>query len=196
MKHRPLAAVAAAAVTVTVLAGCDTKVGAAATVGSQTIRESEVEQYLTDKAKPIPSQGGTIIPRSYVLQDLILQTLLTKALAAHGGVPSAATLRNVEDQLKQGRTAKELSAGYTRYGFEAKAAEFDFRVHALESLLGNRTKAQTIAALAKTVNDLHVPVSVNRRYGAWDPASLSISTSNGAGLPSIVKLQPSPALQP
>ena len=196
MKHRPLAVLAAAAVAATVLAGCDTKVGAAASVGSTTIRESKVGQYLTDKAKPIPAQGGTIIPRSYALQALILDDLLNRALVAHGGAPSEASIRNAETQLKQGQSAATLAKGYTQYGFKATMAEFDYRVHALESVLAARTRSQSFASLVKVVNALHVPVSVNSRYGAWDPASLSISTSAKAGVPPMVSLQPSPAAQP
>jgi hypothetical protein len=196
VKHRPLAVVAAAAVAAAVLAGCDSKVGAAASVGSQTIRESQIAPYLTDRAKPIPTQGGgTVVPRSYVLQDFVLESLLTSALAAHGGVPSTAQIARAATQLKQGRSTAEIVAGYTRYGFTAKMAAFDYRVHALESLLGSRTRAQNIQALARTVNAQHVPVSVSRRFGSWDPSTLSIATSSRDGLPGMVSLQPSPALQ-
>jgi hypothetical protein len=73
--------------------------------------------------------------------------------------------------------------------------ELDYRVHALEQLLGNRVKASTIQALAKVVNAEHIPVSVSRRYGAWDPTTLSISTGTHAGVPPMVSLQPSPAAQ-
>jgi hypothetical protein len=196
VKYRPLIALAAAAVAATALAGCNTKVGAAATVGSQTIRESQVNRYLTAKAKPIPTQNGTIVPRSYVLQDLILQELMMRGLAAHGGSPSNATVAKVITQLKQGQSDAQVAAGYTRYGFTPQMAAFDYRVHALESLLGNRTRSRDLPALAKAVNRMNVPVSVSRRFGAWDPATLSISTSNGAGLPKMVSLQPSPQSQP
>jgi hypothetical protein len=196
VKHRPVAVLAAAAVAATVLAGCDTKVGAAATVGGKTIPESQVNQYLTAKARPIPTQGGTVVPRSYALEALVLQELLLRSLAAHGGTPSAATIKATEVQLRQGQSPTAVRAGYTRYGFAPKMAEFDYRVHALEQLLGNRTKAANIQALAKVVNAQHIPVSISRRYGKWQPSTLSIATSNGAGLPNMVKLQPTPALQP
>jgi hypothetical protein len=196
VKFRPFVALAAAAVAATGLAGCDTKVGAAATVGSHTIRESQVNQYLTANAKPIPTQSGTIVPRSYVLQDLIREELVRRSLARHGGTPSKATLTQLEQQLKQGRSDAAVAAGYTRYGFTRAMAAYDFRVNALEQLLANRVHAQNLPALVKVINTLRVPVSVSRRYGAWDASSLSISTSNGAGLPNVVSLQPSPQAQP
>jgi hypothetical protein len=196
VKYRPLVPLAAAAVAVTVLAGCDTKVGAAATVGSSTIRESQVNRYLTAKAKPIATQGGSIVPRSYVLQDLIRQDLMLRGLARNGGVPGNKTVAQVETQLKQGRSDAEVEAGYVRYGFTRSMAALDFRVNALESLLANRTKARDLPTLAKVVNKMGVPVSVNSRYGAWTPTSLAVATSNGAGLPSVVSLQPTPQAQP
>jgi hypothetical protein len=192
-KLTALAAVAGA--TVLGLTGCDSKIGTAAVVGHDHIKDSDVSQYLTANAKPfsVQSQSGapqTIVPRSYVLTALIREELFSKALAkTSDGIPSDSVVASAEQQLTQGASKAQQEKQYTQYGFTGSFAALDLRDSALEGLLAQRVGATTDAGpIFKAIEDLHLPVSVSGRYGSWDESSLSLKTDPADGAPSFVQL--------
>ncbi len=189
-----LAAAVGAALAVAGLAGCDSKIGAAAVVGGHHIRDSEVSSYLTAAAIPFTVQTNTgapatIVPRSYVLTALIREQLFTKALQANGGVPSSGDINSTEQQFTQGAPRAQQQKQYTKYGFKASFAAVDLRDSALETILAQRVKATSDPKpLLDAINNLHAGITVSGRYGTWDPSQLSVSSRPSDGAPSFVQL--------
>jgi predicted small secreted protein len=196
VRFRKLAVVAVAALAVTGLAGCNTKVGAAAVVDGHRISDSDVTKYLTPKAKPFQLQNSsgtsqTIEPRSYVLQTYILGRLFRCALAATtGGLPTEAELAAADKQITQSQTPAQTQAQYTKYGFKASFAALDIRNSTYEAVLAQRLNATTDAGpILNEIKKLKMPVSVSARYGSWDASTLSLSSGPTDGLPSFVTLE-------
>ncbi|MGH8962599.1 MAG: hypothetical protein ACRDWT_15665 [Jatrophihabitantaceae bacterium] len=197
MRFRKLAVLAVAAIAVTGLSACNTKVGAAAYVGGHRISDSNVEQYLTPKAVPfqLSSQSGssqTIVPRSYVLQTLILGRLFNRALAdTKGGQPTESQLSAADKSLAQGATQAQQQQQYTKYGFKSSFAALDIRNTTLETILAQRTGATSDAKpIFAEISKLKIPVNVNSRYGSWSPSTFSLTSDPSAGLPSFVTIHP------
>lgn len=194
MRFRKLAVLVVAAVAVTGLTSCTTKVGAAAVVDGHRISDSDVNHYLTAQSVPfsVSSQSGsaqTIVPRSYVLQSLILGTVFGQALAeTKGGTPTEAELAATEQSLAQGATPEQQAEQYTKYGFTSPFAAVDIRNSTLEGILAQRVGVQTEAALFAEITKLKIAISVSSRYGSWDAATFSLSSGPGAGAPSFVTL--------
>ena len=192
-KLTALAAVAGA--TVLGLTGCDSKIGTAAVVGHDHIKDSDVSQYLTSNAKPfsVQSQSGapqTIVPRSYVLTALIREELFSKALAkTSDGIPSDSVVASAEQQLTQGASKAQQEKQYTQYGFTASFASLDLRDSALEAILAQRVGATSDAGpLLAAIAKLHLGISVSGRYGTWDTSQLGLETDPSDGAPGFVSL--------
>jgi hypothetical protein len=186
---------AVAALAVTGLSACRTNVGSAAVIGGHHISDTDITKYLTPQAKPFQvagqSTGGsqTIVPRSYVLQTLILGRLFEQALAdTKGGLPSEGELSAADQQVTQGATKEQEEAQYTKYGFKAPFAKLDVRNSTYEAILAQRLGAtQDAGPILKEIKKLNIPVSVSGRYGTWDSSTLSLSDEPTAGLPSFVR---------
>ncbi len=125
---RVVGVLAAAVLAVTGLSACQSKVGAAAFVGSTRISESTVSKYVASTAKPqVSDQTGALdSPRSDVLGALIEDALFTRLLKSEPeGAPTAAQLDAAGVAVLAGSSYSSLAAlqdavvvgGYTRaYG--------------------------------------------------------------------------------
>lgn len=198
MRVRLLTAVAVAALAVTALSACTTKVGAAAIVDGNRISESEVTHYLTSRAEQVPTQnaaGGatTVSPRAYVLDTLINTELATRILAkTPAGIPPNNQILAAEQQSVTGSTVAAFVATFVRHGFTAGFGELLLRERALVVILQNR--AQGGVNVTAIIKNLRFPVTVSPRYGSWNPTGLALDTAPTAGVPSFVTLdQPSAA---
>lgn len=197
VRTRSVAVVAAAVLAATGLAGCRTNVGVAATVEGHRITESDVNRYITAKSQPLTStsQSGareSIAARPFVLNILIKARLYTALLKkTPKGVPSSGQLAAATTAALKGRSYRTVAEGL---GVKGYTPAFDKLIVGF-GVLGGRLDAdvqsgvdvQTLAAKLK------FPVSVNPRYGRWDPKGFNLAADSAAGLPSFVTLQPAAA---
>jgi hypothetical protein len=196
VRLRTLSAAIVATLAVAGLAGCRTNVGTAATVDGHRFTESQVNDYITPKAKPVAlqSNSGTVqvAPRSYVLENLIDDRLLVAVLRkTPGGVPSAATVAKITSQGLDGKTAAQVAESAGVVGYSKAFAKIWVHNRVLGLVLNDyANRGVDVSAIAKK---LHFPVSVSARYGAWDTKNLTLTSSAGAGLPNYLTLQPTPA---
>jgi hypothetical protein len=169
VRLRRIAAGAAAALALCGLAACSTKAGAAAFVGGTRISDADVNQYLTVQSTPYSNgQGSEVRPRVVVLQTLIAQQLLDKALAADGGPPSQEELDQVRDSVLQGATDEQLTAQITKSNFTASFEPVYVRTQELFAVYGERSHATSADAVIESVNKHNIGVQVSPRYGTWD----------------------------
>lgn len=203
MKFRVLAV---GALAMTVLAGCQTRIGQAAVVDGHRISDSQVSTYITkagpsDAVKAAAQQQGQTLPptRLEAASTLIQEQLFIAALDRSGAVPSQAQLDQLHDETAQrffqatttgdqfdAQLAKQAEA----YGFTESFAQLVLRSSELEDAYANRIKAKSTADVISSLSKLHIPISVSGRYGKWEMNSLSLSADAGAGLPSFVKFGP------
>jgi hypothetical protein len=203
---RAAVAIVAATTAAAVLSGCRSNVGVAATVNGDRISESTVSKYVTHEgadpsvAAQAEQQGQPLsAPQPFVLRILILASLFENALAKNGGVPGSGALAAVHDQAAQavlqtaaaGRDVEREEGGrLEQIGVSASFAPVLVRAVEMNYILvSERLKSTPLStALRKAGAD----VTVNPRYGAWDPKSLNLDDSDAAGLPGYLKLQPTP----
>jgi hypothetical protein len=177
VRLRRIAACAAAALALCGLAACGggTKAGAAAFVGGTRITDADVNRYLTVQSTPYSNgQGQEIRPRVVVLQTLILQELLSKALAASGGPPSQSELDRVHDSVLQGATEEQLTSQITKSNFTASFEPVYLRTQELFAVLGERLHATSADEVIASVNKHDIGVQVSPRYGTWDTKQLGL----------------------
>ena len=164
---RGVAAVAAAVLAVSGLAGCRTNVGVAATVEGHRITESQVNQYLTSKSQPLKtsSQSGasqSVPPRSFVLNILIKQRLYLALLRkTPKGVPSDGQIAAAVQQELKGRTDRQVAEGLGVKGYSDSFNRFILKF----SVLGGQLDSDVQAGVDvnSIVAKLKFPVSVNPR---------------------------------
>jgi hypothetical protein len=166
----------AAALALCGLAACDSsKAGAAAFVGGNRISDADVNGYLTVKSTPYPNgQGQDIHPRVVVLQTLILQQLLEKALAANGGPATESEMAQVHDSVLQGATEEQLTSQITKSNFTASFEPVYLRTQELFAVLGQRLHATSAEEVIAAVNKHDIGVQVSPRYGTWDPSQFGL----------------------
>lgn len=203
MRLRALAVTTALALAATGLSACTSKIGQAATVGSHRISQSDVSSYVNPNGPTAAavSSGGVPPAPKVVVVNLLVQTYLLRAVlsATKGGVPSATTLASkyhdsVANQYTQGSGltgaafdkafGAQLVADGLRANFLSLLVTHDELEFALIERLQLKSQAQFAAALKAT----KLSVSINPRYGAWDPTKGSMSATSGAGLPSFVTI--------
>jgi hypothetical protein len=190
-----LSAAAAAVLAAASLSGCRTNVGMAATVDGHRISETDVNQFITAKAKPVQEQdsGGasiTIAPRPFVLETLIDVRLLAKLLAGTpNGKPTESQIATATAKGLNGSTPRKVAEGAGLHGYTAAFYEQWVRSRVLGTVLNN--EVQQGLDVRKVIAKVPFPVSVNPRYGTWDKTNLHLASDATAGLPGFVKLQPS-----
>jgi hypothetical protein len=185
VRVRWLAAAALCALGALTLAGCDSKIGTAAVVNGSKISESDVSRYLD------PAADDASPARSTALQYQIEQKVLSTAL------PSDDTLAKGHDQalsnlfngqLSGDQANQALAKVLAQNGLKASFGEVLIRTVELENAYSqaiNASQAQdAVAELAKQ----HIPVSVNPRYGSWNPQTFSFTGLGSKQLPSVVTL--------
>jgi hypothetical protein len=181
--------VAVAASTVLACAGltaCQTNVGTAATVEGHRITESDVNDYLTSKARPVTNNNVATSPRSFVLEILVDNEVLPRVVAkADGHEITAAELAAAKAAALQGTSEAVIEKQAAGLGFRAKLADQVVEQAAYGTLLsaaqGRGVKVDAI------IKALKLKVSVNPRYGAWNAAGLSIDSGTTDGVPSVVR---------
>ena len=194
MRLRTLSAVGAMVLIAAGLAGCRTNVGVAATIDGHRVSETQVNNYLTPKAGALTvtgSDGSTssIPPRSFVVDVLIKDQLFAALLdSSPTAAPTEGKLSTLETQYLKGHSAHYVvgKLGATGYAssFESKIIEVQVLATLLNSEVSNGVNVNALASKLK------FPVSVNPRYGQWDPKTLSLSAGTTDGLPGFLTLQP------
>lgn len=193
MRFRNLTTVGAASVAAVLVLGalsaCDSKVGQAAIVGGHRISESDLSGFVTSagpSAKVLSAAkaaGQGVYPKTEVIQVLIQQQLFERTLAKNGGVPSAGELATLHDraaatflgtQLTGTKLDDYLQTTQSSYGYAGKYARTLLRTVELEAALAVAVKASSLADVSKAVNKLQLDVSVNPRYGKWQPTTLTL----------------------
>ena len=176
MRFRRIGLCAAAALALGGLAACgNSKAGAAAFVGGTRISDADVNRYLTVRSTPYSSgQGQEIRPRVVVLQTLILQQLLSKALVASGGPASQSELDQVHDSVLQGATEEQLTSEITKSNFTASFEPVYLRTQELFAVYGERARATSADAAINSINKRGIGVQVSPRYGTWDASQFGL----------------------
>jgi hypothetical protein len=184
-KVRSLAVLPAVAVACLAMTACETKVGTAAVIGDSRISETQVNDYLTANAQPIQgSQGQSTPARLFVLRTLVRNAVVPRLLTVTGGSPSASDLAKARQQLLAGTTESDLSRQLTQVGLVPKFA--DPYLQGQEMLTFLQSRITTQAQLDAAVKQANLHVSVSPRYGAWNPAALSVSDLGAKQLPDAV----------
>jgi hypothetical protein len=192
---------AAAALAITTLAACQTKIGVAAVVNGARLSDSDVSTYVTKKAVPFSGGGGTTItPKSFAVETWIDTVLFEQAIRKHGGAITTAERTEYGGLATSGTSPDQLTKAYTSRGFTVAMrdlrvrtqADFLLLIHRLHPKLDDSQVLQdsqgaegneAAVEIGKLAND----VFVSGRYGTWDKKTLSLDSSVNAGLPSFVK---------
>jgi hypothetical protein len=192
-RSRKLAAVlAVAAVTATLLTACQSRVGAAAYVGSTRISESTVGRYLSRSVTTTIDQttGKPDNPKSDVVSSLIVTALLDRVFSTiPAGPPSAAQLdsaRVIALQQSGAPSVAALEKAAVSAGYTERFADLYLDEQAKIAVLESELKDASGAVLINRIGDLHVKVSVSPRYGNWNLSSLAVSA--GPSVPSFLQL--------
>lgn len=199
LRH-PFAALAALALAVAALTGCQSNVGTAAHVDSRTISAAAVDDQLaTLSANDLAKFGKdaatmTIIGRNVVVTWLVREALFERVWDLRGGQPPKEKMDAVHDRAIQflfnSPTAETGVAGdeAVRTALGGAGVKGDFgptmvRAASLELVLADAINSTTEADVVKLVNDAGISVRINPRYGTWDTATLSLGATT---LPSYV----------
>lgn len=160
MRMRTAAAVVAAAVTATVMAGCSTYPGAAAVVDGRTISQSYLDEAQQDLATAFPGLGAQT-----VLTNLVVAPYLIEAAEVHGVAVSEDDARVAfGPQLAQvGVDAADLSDGAIAIMRAQLAAQ---NLQTLPEAM------QVFTAFQADI--LAAEVTVNPRYGSFDIESRQV----------------------
>ena len=99
-------------------------------------------------------------------------------------------------QLSGDQAEQALDKVLGQNGLKASFGDVLVRTVELEQAYTAAIKAdqaqQAVAELAKQ----NIPVSVNPRYGAWDPTKFTMSSDPAAGLPSVLRVRSGGAVLP
>jgi len=208
LRH-PFAALAAAALAILALAGCQTNAGTAAHVDDRsvpasaiddsyrTLTQDEVDAYNTQ----FPSTTGPAtvaslarVARSIVVTFSVRETLLEQAWERSGGLPSDGALEALHDRAivylfgSSNVPAGSEGDDLVRDQLDWLGVDPDFgatMIRSTELLLafGDDKDVTSDAELAAAVNATGVEVRLNPRYGSWDTETLSLGP---ARLPSYL----------
>lgn len=203
-RPRTLAAAVAVIVSLAGLTACRTNVGDAAAVGGRAIPVSQVDRYTLpggpDAATKARAKqaGSDLSPKAQVLQVLVQEQVFERTLKAKSAVPTEAQLASLHDRaagqllqtsLTGAKFDNALRKGLTQNGVRPSFRSHFLRMLELEVALIVASRATSLAQLAATVARYGGKVSVNPRYGAWDPANLALSANPNSGVPGFVQLQ-------
>lgn len=199
MRFRALGASVLAAAAITVLAGCQTKVGVAAIVNGARLTDSDVSKYVTKQAIPFSTSTGTINPKPFAVETWIDTMLFEQAIKNRGGAITTAERTEYEGLVLSGTTPEQLTKAYTGKGFTTAMRDLRVRtqvaflilIHRLHPDLDSTQVLQGAQSslgndAAGEISKLAKHVTVSGRYGTWDAKKLSLDSSADAGLPSFV----------
>lgn len=185
--RRRLAAGAVAGVLGAVaLTGCESDPAAAAVVGGSSIRLSTLTSTTTEALVDqqfAGSSGGRAAASRSILGRLITQRLIDELAARMGVSVSPAQVARERAQLEAAVSAQEgvsLATYYGAAGVPASQVDSVVRSIALEgkiaarlTLSPARQQAALQAALLRTARTTRV--SVNPRFGRWQPTQLQVT---------------------
>jgi hypothetical protein len=193
VRIRLLAVPAVALLAAAGLTGCRSNIGTALVVDGHSYSDSQISRYVTPSAKPVQGQSSSTPPRTFVVQILINTRLGRKLVdsAAPGQTPTKGELAAIRQRVLAGKSPKsyvesQKVTGYTA-SFDSLIVDFVTYQTILSTLAQNGVYVQSKLASVK------ISVKVSPRYGRWDAKSKSLDTSDSAGLPAFVSLQPSGA---
>ncbi|HEV2887113.1 MAG TPA: hypothetical protein VGX49_09410 [Jatrophihabitans sp.] len=167
------------------LVACDTKAGTAAVVDGHRISEKELSRYVPANAQPIPAGDGSSTPaKNFVLQYLVRNQVFPMLLAAAGGSVTEAQLEAGKAEALAGGTEAELTQQITQAGLSARFEPVLLRNRELLSVV--RAKLTTDKQVDDALAKIKDKVSINPRYGSWDPQSLSVLNLGKKQLPSVL----------
>jgi hypothetical protein len=199
---RIAAAAACTAVLATALTACQSNVGLAAKINGHEISENEVAKYLTPNAEAVPQQNQTtgatttVPARTWVLRTLLETQLYTDVLArTPGGQPSQSAITTAQNALLNGTTLDQVAADYAKHGYKPSFATLYVHGQAIQQILGTKIQSGQVNG-QQLLDQLDLKVSVNPRYGAWDPKTLDLSGDANAGIPSFLTLLPGSTYSP
>ena len=187
MRLRILAAVLAAVLACVGLTACQTAAGAAVTIDGQRYTENDVQGYLTPAAQPVSLQQGSVSPKAFVVDQLIIDQLLVKVI---GALPGGPTPTQVDAELAKESAGKSYTQQAEALGLKGYTESFYkivMRAQLVSSTLqkadpNGTTLTPILAKLGK-----EFPVSVSPRYGTWDATKLSFD--GNPAVPAYLKLQ-------
>lgn len=201
--RRALSAAVLALTAVGVLAACDSKIGVAASVNGTRLSDGDLNSYVQSGAEPYTDQsnGQTVAPKVFALQNWIRNALVEHAAEAKGGPITPAELGAARAALLNGRPISDAEKSYRRLGYTNKLADLVVDQSARLVVLLERAvpgldattaiqglqSGQAGSVLFKAINQSHPQVELSTRYGTWDDKSLTISAQDGAGLPDFVQ---------
>lgn len=206
LRH-PFAVLAAAALAVAALTGCQTNVGTAAHVDDHSISASEVEDLLDPLVGEELAASGrtageiTFIGRNLVTTWLIREQVFEQMWDKRGGLPTGEQVDEVHDraiqflfnstEVESGTAGDDaVRAALSGTGVDGAFAQTMIRAASLELVLADEIDSSSEADVIKLVADEGIEVRVNPRYGVWDASTLSLGAT---ALPSYVKDASAPA---
>jgi hypothetical protein len=193
VKFRAVGAAAVALAAALLLSGCGgSNVGVAAKFDGQQISQTQVSNYVTPDAKGVQlssTSSALTPPKAFVLFIVIRERLYADLLrATKGGAPSPGAVSGLVDGYVGSSTPQQTVAKLGVKGYAPSFARQVLRYRALGQLLDNR--ANNHVDVNGALTKLKYRVSINPRYGAWDPKALTVKTDGTAGLPDFLTLQP------
>ena len=210
LRH-PLAALAAAALALAALTGCQSNVGTAAHVDGTSIRTStvddllrtlsteEVEALSAKSAGPVTASSAARGARTVVVTFSVRDAQFEKVWDARGGQPPTEVIEGLHDRALQylfnvpsvpggAEGDAVLRAQLEEIGVDPSYGPTMLHSTALLLALADKTGATGDAAVLAAVDEINeagVQVRVNPRFGTWDPSSLSVGATE---LPSFLRI--------
>lgn len=169
------------------LSGCDTKVGTAAVVNGHKISESTLNSYLTDSTQLIGDPTSGTPPRNFVLNLLVFNELAPEILShTTGGPVKDKDMQEATLPALQGGTEDDLRQLIAQVGLKQSFEPVYLDYLRYRTVL--RTRISTAEELDAAIKSSRIAVSINPRYGAWDPENRAVRQLASSQLPSNVKL--------
>jgi hypothetical protein len=188
--RRIASAVSIGVCAVLVLAGCQTKVGAAAFVGSSRISQSDVDDQIVDLKPDAAAAAATTMQvdpaqriaavRSFVLTYKLRSLVFTEVLRRNGGVPSQSALTAEHstaiglifgDDTENDETVKTALANI---GINPTFTADFVRSWELESLVLTKLNVASDDVLGAALAKMDFDIKVNGRYGSWVGSALAL----------------------
>ncbi len=199
--RRTLTAVSLAALAMTGLSACQTKIGLAASASGHRLSDSDLAKYIKPGAAPYTDQssGAKITPKLYALENWVDDQLFADTVTKNGGAPTTQDLTAAKSAVLGSRTADDYSKFYGGLGYTNAFSDLIINQSSMLVILVERlgkvsaTDAikilqggQAGSTLLKAVAATKPQVTISPRYGAWDPAHLNLSVDPAAGTPGFV----------
>ena len=139
-----------------------------------------------------------------MLTYLVREQIFSAALRGRGVEPSDSDLTALHDaaistvlvgQQVSGAAADDVvDKGIAQRGAKPAFRNSVVRSAELELLLANKLGAKSEAELLTEITKQRISVSVSRRFGGWDPATLTLKSLSKNDVPALVTLDgPYPA---